>query len=73
MNSDTICIEIKSSHQAFLYKDELLAAGLQWGVDFVWRYDPRNTDEDYYNGHKPTVEFRFKDESLATYYRMKWA
>ena len=72
MSSATIGIEVTSAHQAFLLKDELLAAGLQWEVDFTWRYDPRNTDEDYYNNIKPYVEFTFEDEKLATYYRMKW-
>lgn len=72
MSSATIRIEVKSSHQAFLLRDELVAAGLVWEKDYRWQYNPSNSGWDYENNVSAWVEFEFADEQLATYYRMKW-
>jgi hypothetical protein len=72
MSSDTIRIDVKSSHQAFLFKDELLASGLLWPEDFTWRYKPSDSNWDYDMQRSAWVEFTFTDKQLATYYRMKW-
>jgi hypothetical protein len=72
MSSKTIRIDVKSSHQAFLLKDELLAAGLVWQKDFTWRYNPAKSGWDYDLDVPARVEFTFRDGQLATYYRMKW-
>ena len=73
MNSATIRIDVPSSPQAFALKEQLLADGLVWSQDFTWRYNPN--ENDYWESAEQTsawVEFTFKDEQLATYYRMKW-
>ena len=72
MSSATIRIDVPSSPQAFAYKEQLLADGLVWSQDFTWRYNPAKNGWDYENDVSAWVEFTFRDESLATYYRMKW-
>ena len=72
MGVNTIRIKVKSSPQAFLLKDQLLADGLVWRDDFTWKYNPANTNYDYENNIPASVEFTFTDAKLATYYRLKW-
>ena len=73
MSSATIRIDIPSSPQAFAYKEQLLADGLVWEKDFTWRYHPNQSDYwETFEHQSAYVEFTFKDEQLATYYRMKW-
>ena len=74
MSSATIRIDVASSLGAFALKDQLLSDGLEWWQDFTWRYHP--SENDYWESAEQTsawVEFTFKDEQLATYYRMKWS
>lgn len=69
---NTIRIEVPSSPQAFVLKDELEAAGLVWNQDYRWKYKPANTNYDYENNIPASVEFIFTDPAVATYYRLKW-
>ena len=72
MGINTIRIEVPSSPQAFAYRQELEDAGLKWGQDFRWKYNPSQSNWDYENNVSAWVEFTFTDAKLATYYRMKW-
>lgn len=71
MNS--IKIDVLSSPQAFELKYQLDADGLIWNEDYKWRYNPAISDWEHHNHRSAWVEFTFKEPSLATYYRMKWA
>ena len=73
MELNNIRIEVPSAVQAMAFKDQLLLDGLVWDHDFVWKYYPQQMDWHYNNHQLAVVEFKFRDASLATYYRMKWA
>ena len=72
MELNTVRIDVASSIGAFSLKDQLLSDGLVWWNDFTWRYHPSDSNWDYDMRRSAYVEFTFKDEQLATYYRMKW-
>lgn len=69
---NTIRIEVASAPQAFALREQLVADELQWRDDYTWKYHPAQTDWEYNNHVSAWVEFTFKSEQLATYYRMKW-
>ena len=54
-------------------KDQLLAAGLEQGVDFTWAYSSAEYDNFSNNAvrNRRTV-FRFQDPATATFYQLKW-
>lgn len=60
-------------NDAIALKDQLLAAGLDQGTDFVWAYS--SAEYDNFSGSavrdRRTV-FRFRDPATATFYQLKW-
>ena len=55
-------------------KNQLIAAGLKQGEDFVWAYRQANYNNDGYEAVTPrTVTFEFADHKLATFYKLKWS
>lgn len=66
-------IIVKTSHEAFLYNDQITDQGLRCDFDYTWRYTPAvNTWLDDETITPATVEFEFKDEQMATYFQLKW-
>ena len=63
---------INNVQQALAFKEQVQAHGLHNEVDYTWAYTPRR--EDWMNGilEPATVEFRFVDPQLATFFRLKW-
>ena len=66
-----IVVEHTSASSAIDLKDQLMHDGLVSGVDFEWRWTGSRWDADV--GHYPaSTRFSFRDESMATFYRLKW-
>lgn len=65
-------IIVNNVQQALALKEQLTAHGLRNDVDYTWAYTPQQ--EDWMNGvlEPATVEFRFVDPQLATFFRLKW-
>ncbi len=54
-------------------KNQLVAAGLEQGKDFVWAYLQAIYNNDGYDGYTPRrVTFEFVEAKLATFYQLKW-
>lgn len=55
-------------------KNSLIAAGLKTDVDFVWRYFQVKYDNFSSDAVTPSMAvFDFAEESVATFYRLKWS
>ena len=67
---------VKNATEALIYRAELTDAGLLLDRDYVWRYTPpQDYYEDPYNYAGVllgSVEFKFKDSSLESFYQLKW-
>lgn len=58
---------------ALEFKRELLLAGLIMDQDFEWEYQQAKYDNFSYEAVTPNhVTFRFRDPTLATFYKLKW-
>jgi hypothetical protein len=68
-----VTVTIPSVQEALALKEQVQSHGLHNDVDYTWAYTPRR--EDWMNGvlESATVEFRFVDPHLATFFRLKWA
>lgn len=54
-------------------KNQLVAAGLEQGKDFVWAYLQATYNNDGYDAVTPRrVTFEFVEAKLATFYQLKW-
>ena len=63
-----------SSSSAIAMKNELISDGLMIDSDFYWRYQPAHWDNFSHEPHTPRFAiFYFKNESLAVFYKLKWA
>ena len=72
---DTIWYDIVVEHTpaslAIDMKNQLIQDGLASGVDFEWRWTGSTWDSAV--GYNPSAtRFSFRDESMATFYRLKW-
>ena len=66
-----ILVEHTPASRAIDMKNQLIEDGLTQGVDFEWRWTGSQWDADV--GHNPsTTRFSFRNESVATFYRLKW-
>ena len=62
------------SQQALAYKYQLDADGLVANQDYEWRYQKPVYDEfAWTNSEISHVTFAFRNPSLATFYKLKWA
>lgn len=69
----SVILEQVAPTQAIELKNELVAAGLVMDQDFVWRYYQARWNDFNYAGIEPaTVIFDFEQDSLATFYQLKW-
>jgi hypothetical protein len=66
-------LTVDNVQQALAFKEQVQAHGLLNETDYTWAYTPRR--EDWMNGilEPATVEFRFVDPHLATFFRLRWA
>ena len=60
-------------NDAIALKDQLLATGLEQGVDFTWAYSSAEYDNFSSSAvrNRRTV-FRFRDPAMASFYQLKW-
>lgn len=66
-----IVVEHTPASLAIDMKNQLVEDGLVSGVDFEWRWTGSTWDASV--GHNPSAtRFSFRDESMATFYRLKW-
>lgn len=66
-----ILVEHTPASRAIDMKNQLIEDGLTQGVDFEWRWTGSTWDSNV--GYNPsTTRFSFRDESMATFYRLKW-
>ena len=55
-------------------KNLLINDGLVHHYDFEWEYHAPMYDNDGYSAVTPRrVSFHFRDEALATWYKLKWS
>jgi hypothetical protein len=69
----TIKLIVKNVTDALSFKDQLKEMGLDHEKDYHWRFNPGIND--WYNdeNNRPaSVEFNFIDESMATFFKLKW-
>jgi hypothetical protein len=68
-----VLVPVSNVQTALELNIQVLSHGLLNDVDYTWAYTPRH--EDWMNGvlEMATVEFRFVDPQLATFFRIKWA
>ena len=53
---------------------ELKGLGLAANKDFTWSFKPRQGDYfSYEETEPPTVTFTFVEESMASFFRLKWS
>lgn len=72
MGLNKIIIEIADANRALELKRDLEQGGLLVDRDFTWHYHPAHYEWEN-NNHTPAwVEFIFENESLSSYYRIKW-
>lgn len=68
-----LIIPVNNAGAAVAYIDELRSAGLGVERDFTWSYVPSEYDGWDDSTHtQPCVEIRFIDDSLESFYRLKW-
>ena len=76
MGMNSITVPVNNSSEAFSLVVELKDLGLYANKDFTWSYHPTRTDYfDYYNNEViggPSVTFTFVNESLLSYFKLKW-
>ena len=66
-----VVIQPATANRAIELKYQLVDDGLIDGVDFEWRW--HGTTWDPSTGMYPSeTRFSFRDESIATFYRLKW-
>lgn len=54
-------------------KQKLDGAGLIMGHDYEWSYHPARYDNDGFSAVEPKhVVFSFREESIATFFKLKW-
>jgi hypothetical protein len=69
---NTVTLHGISVNQALIFKDQLLASGLQIDQDFVWRWSPPHWDP--MDGNQTSwVSFEFRDPAHATFYQLKFS
>jgi len=72
--SDIIVLSNISAQQALDYKKQLDTDGLKLDQDYFWSYRPvKYNDWGMSNGEHSRVEFEFREDMLASFYRLKWA
>lgn len=73
--SATIILTKVTAQDALLYKQQLVNDGLVLNQDYTWRYQPVKYNNDWSTQpiEQSQVAFEFKDETLASFYRIKWA
>lgn len=67
-----LVIEKVVADDGIKWSHELKSAGLRPDIDYTWEYKPSKYDWFTGDGAASMVKFRFVNESLATYYRLKW-
>ena len=67
-----ITVRDVSPFDAIGYKFQLIQAGLVMDDDFSWAYVPSTWDNFTGETHGKYVVFQFREESLATFYQLKW-
>ncbi len=68
----SITIRGVSPFDAIGYKFQLIQAGLVMDDDFSWAYHPATWDNFTGGTYDKYVVFHFQEESLATFYQLKW-
>lgn len=68
-----LILPVKNAGEAMSYIDTLRSEGLAVGGDFTWSYIPSEYDGWDDSTHtQPCVEIWFANESLESFYRLKW-
>lgn len=66
----TIRIDHVTAGEALLLNSDLQTSGLALNKDYTWRYYP----PDNFATHEPAgVEFSFQQDSMASFFSIKWA
>lgn len=69
----TIIIYDVNTGNAIDMKHQLEAAGLIMNHDFTWYYQQARWDDFSHEASIPQcVKFEFANESMATFYKLKW-
>lgn len=70
----TVIVQYVTAPTALELRDQLLDAGLIQNQDFEWAYHPQQFHDMAWQDSEPRhVEFKFRDDKLATFYSLKWA
>ena len=59
------------AQRAIDLKNEIVSNGLEHGKDFEWRWTG-STWDSMTGQHPSETRFSFREESMATFYRLKW-
>lgn len=66
-----VVVEHTPAMKAIELKNEIVNDGLVHGIDFEWRWTSSTWDSAV--GYNPSAtRFSFREESMATFYRLKW-
>lgn len=69
-----LIVPVKNAADAMSYLDTLRSEGLVVDQDFRWSYMPSEYDGWDDSTHtQPCVEITFTNESLESFYRLRWA
>ena len=69
-----LIVPVKNAADAMGYLDTLRSEGLVVDQDFRWSYMPSEYDGWDDSTHtQPCVEITFTNESLESFYRLRWA
>ena len=72
--SNSIVIPVNTGMDAYAIVGELKGMGLMANRDFTWSFNPSKGDYFSYEvTEPPTVTITFVEESMASFYRLKWA
>ena len=73
--TNSIDVPVNTAAEALALVADCASMGLFAGVDYTWSYNPR-TAEDYDMDDPvdpPSARFSFVEESMASFFRLKWA
>jgi hypothetical protein len=71
--SNTIVIPVNTGQDAYAIVGELKGMGLMANRDFVWSFNPRQGDYFSYATEPPTITITFAEESMSSFFRLKWS
>jgi hypothetical protein len=72
--TNSVVIPVNSATEAYTIVMELKGLGLVANSDFTWSFKPKTEDYISYEViDPPSVTFTFIDESMASFFRLKWS